>query len=102
MAVVRMAGSRKGHAYRLLRQRVLREERDCVICGEWVDKSLPGTHPDGPTLEHLVELDAGGEELDRKNCALAHLRCNSSRGAKYLHQKRAAEATAPRVTSRSW
>jgi DNA-directed RNA polymerase subunit RPC12/RpoP len=57
-------------------------ERDgfkCHICGKRVDMSLPGTHPLGPTADHLVPVADGGGD-DEWNVALAHRQCNVHRG----------------------
>lgn len=56
-------------------------ERDgwsCHLCTEPVDKTLPGTAAQGPTVDHLVPLSKGGtDEFD--NVALAHRACNIRR-----------------------
>lgn len=55
----------------------------CHLCGEVVDVSLAGSHPDGPSIDHLVPLTHGGLDCFT-NVALAHLHCNVSRGVKPL------------------
>jgi hypothetical protein len=75
----------------------------CVICGGWVDKSLPyrdpatgRVNPGSPSLEHTVALIDGGGLL--QNGALAHLGCNRKAGA---HMSgRAKQAAALREPSR--
>lgn len=54
----------------------------CHICGGHVDKRLPGTDPDGPTIDHIRARHHGGKVYDKTNCALAHQRCNASKGAR--------------------
>lgn len=57
-------------------------ERDnwiCHICGELVDRALPGRSPMGATIDHLVPLVDGGQH-SRANVALAHNSCNAKRG----------------------
>lgn len=61
------------------RHRVLSEESECWICLELVDKTLPGTHRNGPSVDHVIARDDGGTN-ERSNLRLAHLRCNTARG----------------------
>lgn len=56
-------------------------ERDgwrCHLCAKKVRRTLPGTHPMGPTIDHLVPLAAGGTDR-RDNVRLAHRQCNITR-----------------------
>lgn len=61
-------------------------ERDrwrCHICRGAVPKRLlgrDGYHPKGPSIDHLVPLALGGDDV-RGNVALAHHRCNTLKGA---------------------
>lgn len=64
--------------YDLNRAAVLREEHDCWLCGKPVDKTLPGTHPNGPSIDHLTRRTDGGTN-HRTNLRLAHLHCNTGR-----------------------
>jgi hypothetical protein len=59
--------------------RVFTEEGLCWLCGRWVDHTLPGNHPLGHTVDHLVQLDHDGPELARDNLRLAHRSCNTAR-----------------------
>lgn len=63
---------------RLVVARRLVIERDgpvCRRCSAWVDVSLSGLLPDGPTLGHVIPASRGGsDELD--NLGLEHRRCN--------------------------
>lgn len=59
-------------------------ERDgwrCHLCGRKVQRR-PGTaeRPLGATVDHLIPLADDGEHI-WSNVALAHRRCNTSRGA---------------------
>lgn len=74
-----MREPRNGRAWRALRKRVLSEENYCGICNEWVDKTLSGRDPQGPSVNHKRPLTMGGPLLDRANVELAHMACNSSR-----------------------
>lgn len=57
-----------------------RDNWTCHICAKKVRRGLSGLHPDGPTIDHLVPLSAGGDDL-AYNVALAHRQCNVRRGA---------------------
>lgn len=63
-----------------LRARVIAEETHCHLCGDLVDRQLPGTHPMGPTAHHVIPRSRGGPML-RGNYRLAHKRCNEKAGA---------------------
>ncbi|MDH4077360.1 MAG: HNH endonuclease [Acidimicrobiia bacterium] len=55
----------------------------CHICQGAVPERLlgkAGYHPKGPSIDHLVPLALGGDDI-RANVALAHHRCNSLKGA---------------------
>ena len=87
-----------GHRRNQLRAKVLREESDCWLCGEPVDKTLglmagvhsprcvkpecPGCvpHPMSPEVDEVVPVSLGGDPLDRRNCHLSHRLCNVRRG----------------------
>lgn len=69
----------------------------CLLCGEPMRLDLPGTHPDGPTLEHIIPVSRGGHPTDRRNQAASHLRCNVARGDRLL-----SEMPRPSRRSRSW
>lgn len=56
-------------------------ERDgwrCHLCGLKVDPTTPRTAPRGATVDHLVPIGAGGQDV-RENVALAHRACNVRR-----------------------
>lgn len=84
---------RTGRPWRRIRADVLATEDHCWICGHAVDLTLPGTHPYGPTADHVIPLSHGGDPRDRSNLRLAHLRCNGGRGNHNPHRRR---------TSRPW
>lgn len=60
-----------------------RDQWTCHLCRGSVDDSLSGLHPDGPTIDHLVPLSAGGDDTPL-NVALAHRSCNVKRGVRPL------------------
>lgn len=59
-------------------------ERDgwiCQLCSEEIDRSLSWPHPMSVSLDHRVPVALGGaHHPDNVQCA--HLRCNSSKGAR--------------------
>lgn len=65
-----------------MKARVRAEETHCAWCGELVDKNLSGKHPDGPVIDHVIELTHGGDPLDRANLQLMHRRCNGEKEAR--------------------
>lgn len=70
---------RSGRPWSRLRSQVFREESYCWQCGLWVDQSLPPTHRLSRTVDHIIELQRGGDPLERTNCRLAHRACNTAR-----------------------
>lgn len=94
--VVMPREDRTGHAYRKLRARVLADEDLCARCGEWVDKSLSGKLPDGPSMGHKLAKKLGGPMV-RSNLHLEHVRCNSAAE----NRSRAKQPAGP-TASRNW
>lgn len=80
----------------------------CQICGGPVDMAEPyrrgrKVNPEAPTLQHVVALEHGGGLLDVANGAVAHLRCNSSEGARIRNGKhRPNRHAGTAVNSRRW
>lgn len=95
---------RTGHQWRKVRQIVLDTYDSCWICGNFVDKTLSGRHPDGPSVDHLDPIAYGhihgGDPLDLDRLRLAHLRCNVGRGNR-MRIKKVGSAFASR-RSRAW
>lgn len=56
-----------------------RDGTKCNICSRSVDMSKTGLDPYGPTIDHLLPVSKGGTN-DSFNLALAHRKCNTSRG----------------------
>ncbi len=73
------AGDPRGtRAWRRLRERVYAEEAHCWRCGEYVDQTLPRTHPMRRTADHIDAIANGGAGVpDRSRVRLCHARCNS-------------------------
>lgn len=47
----------------------------CHLCGDGIDRHLPGTAKWGPTIDHLLPVSRGGTD-DLSNVAVAHRHCN--------------------------
>lgn len=67
----------------------LRDGGRCHLCGLRVNTSLDGMNVKGPTIDHLVPLSCGGDDV-MSNVALAHRDCNTRRGVGGLAQLRLA------------
>ena len=65
----------------------LRDGARCHLCRKSVDLTLSGTLPEGPTIDHLVPISAGGTR-EPENLALAHRVCNVRRGNRGAAQLR--------------
>lgn len=66
---------------------ILMSQEICGICGKPVDKSLPGTDPMGPTIDHIIPIAKGGHPADISNLQLAHRCCNRQKSDKLLSEK---------------
>lgn len=62
-------------------QVVNRDGNVCGRCGGRIDLSLPGSHPDGLTLGHIIPASKGGTD-DLSNLRPEHRRCNLAAGAR--------------------
>lgn len=89
-----------------MKKRVYATETHCCICLKPVDMSLPYRNPItgrvnrmSKSLEHPTELDRGGNPY---TAHLAHLGCNSSKGASYGNRKRALQELPRTDTSYDW
>jgi hypothetical protein len=72
-------GAAKGVPY-TLGQVAERDGYRCHLpdCGRKVNMALPGSHPMGPTIDHLIPISAGGLDC-LTNVRLAHRACNCRR-----------------------
>jgi len=62
-----------------------RDRYRCQLCRRVVDMSVPWPHPSSPTIDHVLPLADGGDDT-RANVQLAHLGCNSGKGARGSQQ----------------
>lgn len=76
----RLPGNRG--AYEKNRERVLRTQTVCGICGKPVDFSLKFPHPLSATVDHIIPVSKGGHPTDINNLQLAHRCCNRAKSDK--------------------
>lgn len=77
----RRAALRSVHSEPYLRSEI--GDRDgwvCQLCREPVDSSLDYPDPWSASVDHVVPLSEGGDDV-RSNVQIAHLRCNLKKGA---------------------
>lgn len=61
-------------------------ERDgdaCSLCAEQVDLTTAWPDPMSPSVDHITPRSLGGQD-EPQNVALAHLRCNISKGIRVV------------------
>lgn len=74
-------GRRAAEALERVRSLGRRRKTACVICGQPIDYSLPGTHPDGCTVQHIKSRKHFPQlTWSPSNWAPAHRACNGSAG----------------------
>lgn len=74
-------GRRAQEALERVRQIGRRRKSPCVICEQPIDYSLPGTHPDGCTVQHVKSRKLFPQlTWSTSNHAPAHRACNTSAG----------------------
>jgi 5-methylcytosine-specific restriction endonuclease McrA len=62
-----------------------RDKYRCQLCRRKVDMSLKAPHRRSPTIDHVIPIVEGGDDV-RANVQLAHWGCNSSKGARGSQQ----------------
>lgn len=77
----------RGTSWNRKRDRIIKEQSYCFLCGDLVDKDLPGNDPMGPSVDHLIPVSKGGSD-DPENLYLSHLSCNKRRGNKPVDEVR--------------
>lgn len=73
-----------------VRRLVLEEDGDCHWC------RLKGKRTQATQVDHVIELDRGGDPYDRSNLVPCCASCNASRGARFVNAK-----TAQRIQKRN-
>ena len=74
-------------AYDAARQRILKTQTVCGICGKPVDFSFRYPHPLSPTVDHIIPVSKGGHPTDISNLQLAHRCCNRQKSDKLIESR---------------
>ena len=84
MATQKRTDRQSGHrgAYEKARQKILKTQTICGICGKPVDFSYKYPHPLSPTVDHIIPVSKGGHPSDIQNLQLAHRCCNREKSDK--------------------
>lgn len=69
-------------AFDAARQRILKTQTICGICGKPVDFAYRYPHPLSPTVDHIIPVSKGGHPTDLSNLQLAHRCCNRQKSDK--------------------
>lgn len=78
-------------AYEAARQKILKTQTICGICGKPVDFSYKNPHPLAPTVDHIIPVSKGGHPSDISNLQLAHRCCNRQKSDRLLEPRKADE-----------
>lgn len=73
-------------AYEAARQKILKTQDVCGICGQPVDHSLKYPHPMSATVDHIIPVSKGGHPTDINNLQLAHRSCNRQKSDKIIEK----------------
>ena len=73
----RLPGNRG--AFEAAKQKILKTQTICGICGNPVDFSYKYPHPLSPTVDHIIPVSKGGHPSDISNLQLAHRCCNRAK-----------------------
>lgn len=93
----RQAGHRG--AYEKARQKILKTETICGICGKPVDFSYTYPHPLSPTVDHIIPVSKGGHPSDIQNLQLAHRCCNREKSDRLLAPSERTKDEPGRITN---
>ena len=76
-------------AYENARQKILKTQTICGICGKPVDFSYRAPHPLSPTVDHIIPISKGGHPSDIDNLQLAHRCCNRQKSNSLIEPRKA-------------
>lgn len=74
-------------AFEAARQKILKTQTVCGICGKPVDFSYKYPHPLSPTVDHIIPVSKGGHPSDLANLQLAHRCCNREKADKLVKSR---------------
>ena len=83
------------------RQRLLREQNFCALCGREIDKTLKTPHPMSAEVDEIIPVSKGGSPIDPSNLQLVHRCCNIRKGNKVAAENKKIN-NLPMPTSREW
>jgi 5-methylcytosine-specific restriction endonuclease McrA len=81
------------------RRRVAQGRPDCALCGELIDYSLRHPDPGCFTIDHIVPIARGGEDV-YENVQPSHFRCNRAKSDGPVERK--LKRAVAFVTERTW
>ena len=79
-------------AFEAARQKILKTQTVCGICGKPVDFSFKHPHPLSPTVDHIIPVSKGGHPSDISNLQLAHRCCNRAKSDRLAEPRMADES----------
>ena len=85
-------------AFEAARQKILKTQTVCGICGKPVDFAYKYPHPLSPTVDHIIPVSKGGHPSDLANLQLAHRCCNREKADK-LVKARAGDVEQDKIVS---
>ena len=71
-------------AFEAAKQKILKTQTICGICGKPVDFSYKYPHPLSPTVDHIIPVSKGGHPSDLANLQLAHRCCNRQKSDRVM------------------
>ena len=71
-------------AFERAKQKILKTQTVCGICGKPVDFAYRYPHPLSPTVDHIIPVSRGGHPSDLDNLQLAHRCCNRQKSDKVM------------------
>ena len=66
------------------KNKILKTQNVCAICGKPVDKRLKWPDPMSRTVDHIVPVAKGGHPSDLSNLQLTHMICNRLKSDKLV------------------
>lgn len=60
----------------------------CALCGKEIIHGLRKNHPLGPSIDHIIPLEKGGQPRDLSNMQPAHFGCNARKGSGTMNATR--------------